>query len=84
MLQTWHTVLAQAQNGEGLKEFLQGWSGPLFLAIVGLAALAVFFTGEGASRAIRLAVLAIAGAIFIFKPEVFVSIGGAFASALGF
>jgi hypothetical protein len=84
MQQTWYIVLAAAQNGEGLKNFLQGWSGPIFLAGLGFAALAVLLTGEGASRAIRLGILAIVGAIFIYKPEVFPAIGGAVAAALGF
>jgi hypothetical protein len=81
----WHTILAQAQNGEGLKTFIQGWSGPLFFAIVGVAALISLFFGEGgASKGFRLAGVAIIGAIFIFRPETFQAIGTAFASALGF
>jgi hypothetical protein len=69
-------LLAQEHNGEGLKDFIQGWTGPLFLGGIGAAALVVGFFGEGgASKVLKLGGVGLIVAIFIFKPEALVALG---------
>ncbi len=69
-------VVAQAHTGDQLKTALQLWIGPIFLAIVGGKALALFFGEEGKmSRALQLFALAVVGAMFIYVPEIFKTLG---------
>jgi hypothetical protein len=69
-------LLAQEHNGEGLKDFIQGWTGPLFLAGIGAAALIAGLFGDGgASRVLKLGGIGMLVAVLIFKPEVLVNIG---------
>jgi hypothetical protein len=72
----WLLVLAAAQhNGEAMKSFIQGWTGPLFLAGIGAAALFAIFGEGGLSKVLRIAFVGIAIAILIWQPEVLRNIG---------
>ena len=69
-------LIAQQHNGEGLKDFIQGWTGPLFLGGIGAAALVAGLFGDGgASRVLKLGGIGLLVSVLIFKPEVLVNIG---------
>lgn len=68
-------------DGAGLREFITTFFGNIFLAVVGVAAIAFLFKREFVQFA-SFAVLAIAVGVFLYNPEVIRGIGDAIASTL--
>jgi len=71
-----------AINTEGLVKYLQGLFGPLFLGLVGIAALFFLFTRE-ITRFVQFIVLAVLIAVVFYTPGIVQALASGIAHALG-
>jgi len=69
-------------NTNGLRDYLQGLFGPLFLGLVGIVALFFLFTRE-ITRFVQFLVLAVAIAVVFYTPSIVQDLATGIANALG-
>ena len=71
-----------AINTQGLQQYLQNLFGPLFLGIVGIAALFFLFTRE-ITRFMQFIILAVLIAVVFYVPQIVETLAKGIATALG-
>ena len=75
------SLLAEAFDGTGLTSFVRTFVGNIFLAAVGVGALAFLFRREFV-RFVEFVALAILVATFVYTPDLWTSVADAVAKAL--